>query len=141
MTFFSDQDFLSVKFNDADELKDIRDGARSPLYNTNFHNSLPKIQNDIGAEIQLEKAREVLQRQFPDAVIENDYIVQFRFCSAPVEGKTSKFGNGCRRNGPLIRWKVWLKMTPKDGKWLTKEIFFGDEEAAVVKDGPRGFFE
>ncbi len=141
MNFVSDQDSLSVKFDDAADVKHAKKGERSPIYRPDFHNGLPKVQGDLGADARLTEAREALRKQFPDAVIEDDYIMQFRFCFAPQEGKTSKYENGCRRKGPLSRWKVWLKMTPAEGDWLAKEVFFGDEATAVVKDGPRGYFQ
>ncbi len=141
MTFLSDQDFLNVKFDETTDVKILRKGDRSSLYSPELHNKLPKMQDNIGSDERLEEARQLLQREFPDATIEDDYITQFRFCFAPPNGETSRYRNGCRRKGPVNRWKVWLKMSSEDGDWVAKEVFFADDLPPVIKPGPRGYFE
>jgi len=89
------------------------------------------MQDDIGSDVRIETARAALLKAFPDATIEDDYIVQFRFCFPSKEGKSSKYENGCRRKEPLNRWKVWLKMQPAKGDWVAKEVFFADDTRAT----------
>lgn len=142
VTFMSDEYLTVLKVNSVGETEILNHFSEKPgFYSDSFYGGLPSPRDLEDGSQYLKKARRLVKAKFPNHKIETGHILRYNYCLPPSDGKKSDYANGCERNQPLHKWRIYLKTVPDSGDWTVKEVTFGDDALPVIANGPRGFFE